>query len=149
MESMESLTAWELIESDFAPTIAFVNQIVHARFTEVVTVDHVGYTFDKPGVCLELIGISNFDDSDITFLKSNLLNFGANKVHIGYDMETSVITVEIYILKNATDNISNKSTKQNCTQKYYLCYKTINIVKSPYYRVALTSIILGYRLFLS
>lgn len=146
---MESLTAWELSENDFMPTIQFTQQIVKAHFGDAVVVEHCGYTFDKPGICLELLHITSFNDDDINFLKSNLLNFGANMVHIGYEMETGVITIEIYILKNATNNLNiNKGKSQNCTPKYSLCYKTINIVKSPYYRLALTSIVLGYRLFL-
>jgi len=142
---MEPLTAWDLSESDFTPTVKFVNQIVDAHFGGSVAVEHSGYTFEEPGICFELSGISNFNDEDISFLKTNLLNFGASAVSIGYEMETGVITIEINILRNASDNIAKNT--QKCTSKYYLCHKTINIVQSPYYRFLLTSAILTYRLF--
>ena len=142
---MGPLTNWDLQDSDFTPTTNFVRQIVSVHFGDSVKVEPCGYTFENPGICLELSGISSFNDEDISFLKDNILNFGANHVTVGYEMETGVITVEVFILKNASDNMA---TPQKCASKYCLCHKTINIVKSPYYRLLFTSAILLYRLFL-
>ena len=138
---MEHITYWELNESDFDDVSDFMTKLIVAKFGDNIIIKQSGYTFDEPGIVFEISGIDSFSDDDITYLKQNLLQFGANRVHIGYDMETGVISCDVYILKNHTK-------AQNLTRKKSLCCKTINTLFLLKYRFLILSGVIFYRYFL-
>tara|TARA_B100001094_G_scaffold17594_2_gene15180 strand:+ start:54181 stop:54597 length:417 start_codon:yes stop_codon:yes gene_type:complete len=138
---MEPVTYWDLIHSDFNEVSDFMAKIITIKFGDNIIIKQSGYTFDEPGIVFEISGVDSISDDDITYLKENLLKFGANRVHIGYDMETGVISCDVYILKN-------HAKAQNSTQKKSLCCKTINTLSLLKYRFLILSGYIFYRYFL-
>ncbi len=137
------MTTWDLNLSDFEPVTVFTKNVVLARFGESVSIEHAGFTFDNPGIVFEISGLDSFNDNDIKYLKSSLLNYGANQVDIGYDTETCIISMDVYILKNHSDNLENKNTPKNS-----LCCKTINTTWTTRYRFILIGLYTIYRILL-